>query len=939
MRKKRGSILIYVMAIFAVLMIMGATLSALTIQSMKNRKYYSTKRVNLYYSESGIDEAYGIASEYVNSAYNYALNETNKIIGEVIISDKVILEKVLHMKEKPGYNVEEVNNEIKNLKLFNEDGKLSAANINDKQDELFKEKYIKFFNDNMSKLIDDLERDTYSAGDSGSIEVKVSDHNITVSDEFLLNIVSTFSDQGIEKSIAAEFKFITPEYGSKISFPSEYTVFSESPVWNKGLVVNQTLRVGNGTYPDNKKTILTVNGDVYVKGKDKSAIIMNSHNSELKVKSGKVIACEGVKFDYDSENNKSEGANFTISDGSLYTKKVLFNKDSSHTNGAEGALLDVRGSLYVLDDCEINSEKATLTVGDSYYGVSSGEDSNDNKIDNSSSIIINAEDLGDEGSSVTISGKVYLAGTSYIMGLYDPLGNDKYNYQTGESISIKGNYKAYTGSLKRNPEIDELELKFKYELEKTMLSPLLLSTHYNKYSKWFTIYENKIFLGMDKRLIDRYAEEGIYSYKIDLPEEDVPEVENSTFSIGHKESLDSSYFNSIKNNKFLSINLIKSDSEINIKVPILQKNVEAFLLGKDNVFVTMTPKGEMEISPEVASYVEVMVNNRKFDGALDEFIQISDSTEGQKVSVIIKNSKKNDLITEEINLQSYNTEFNDFSLYDKSKYFVKFYEDYKGDGIIQDGKGIEIINTDESIYNGAIISEVTLEDKTKDTIAKNANYSSQNDYYIKHKKAELKDKIFYMDIFENMIVNDDDDNKKVKDLGDISAQEYKTLRENNGKTPEKVTEYEITPNSLLTINKNVDSLSTGLYINTGELVLSSIKESESPLQGKGTRVMLNDNSSGIIICQGDVYIEGNFNFTGTIITLGNLYVEDGSNVNIYYDDTLVKKYVAMNYEKLKDVFKNIQGYKLDTVKMEVYKNNVRTNTEVPLTIEKWVVMK
>jgi len=693
MRKKRGSILIYVMTLFAVLMIMGATLSTLTLQSMKNRKYYANSRVNLYFSESGIDEAYGVATEYVKLGSNYALNETNIKIEEIAKEDKNSLEQIFNLRQAPNYDeaVESaIDNDIKvgniKLTLFDKFGELNEEVLEKKQDELFKEYYIKFFTldkeKNTIKLKYDLEHYSYSAGNSGNIEVeaKVNNENVTAKEEFSINIISKFKDKEIERVISTDFKFTVPDYGSKMSFPTQYKVFPESPVWNKGIVVNKALSIGSSK--------LEVNGDVYVKGEDKGAILMNSQNSKFSVNNGKLIGCEGVKFDYNYDSTKTSDAKIALG-GSLYTKGILFNKEDS-LEGAQGARLHVGGSIYVLDDCEINAKNSTLHVDGSYYGVSNGDASKGNRVDNSSSIIINSEDLGEGGSTVNIGDKVYLAGTAYIKGLNDPIAKGSYDYQTGESISIKGNYKAYSGGLKNSYKIEGKDLK--YELEKTMLSPLVLATHYNKYSKWFTIYaegaDNKIYLGMDSQLKEKYQAQGwIDSYIIEG-------IRDKKFKIDKKEFLTQTQVNLIKNSDELIIKLVKMSGEVieeEIKVSKLEKNIEAFLyvddLKKKNIYVTITPKGKMDSSLNGAR--DVVVKGKS--GFLNEFIEVSEATEGEKVSLVV-HCAGNYSFNTEINLLSYSTYFQSFNVFDKSKYFKQFYDDYNKDDIINKGKGITIGN-------------------------------------------------------------------------------------------------------------------------------------------------------------------------------------------------------------------------------------------------------
>lgn len=983
MRKKRGSILIYVMVIFAVLMIMGSTLTTLTLQSMKNRKHYSNNRVNLYYSESGIDEAYGITAEYVENASNDALNKTNGKIEELINKDKEYLEEIFKLTERLKSDLmdqadrDRINIKIQELTnklvLLDISGNLEDDALKKRQIMLYGTNYIGYFQEashndashkNIDQLVIDMKKNnvgsngilitaedeigslvdtTYSdlllaknalASKTSLASKTLSDIKDTFKTPIInINMKSTFENENIEKIISADLEIIIPDYGSKITFLSKYIIFPKSPIWSKGILVNKTLNINKGS--------LIVNGDVYVKGEDQ-AILLNTSESNLTVNSGDVTAGEGIKFNYDDKVGKSIGAKVSIGK-SLYTKGILFNKekdtDTYTYNGAQGATLKVTDSIYVLDDCEINAKNSTLDVVEgSYYGVSNGDYSEGNEVDNSSSIIINSEDLEVGGSTIDIGGKVYLAGTAYINGLNNPAYNSGYAYQTGESISIKGNYKAYAETLQNSLVIDGIDLK--YELEKTMLDPLILATHYKKHSTWFDIYGDEIYIGMDTRLREKY-EDWDSPYKIKITE-----LENKEYKIGKKELLSETEITLINSLDELNIELIKSDGTgEKIIVQKLEDNFEAFLSTGNKVIAIMTPRGELDDSINVIDKVEVDGKQ----GVLNDFIEVSSTLKIEdSISVDLYDSGNN--LVDTVILKSYSDYFEDFDLTNKSKYFAQFYNDDTENKIINKGDSIKIgkieasglnDNLINSIYTGAIISGGT---------AASTNYYDDgvyNDYRVRQRKAMLKDEILYMGMFEKKYFNGSDGTDEINEIGGIEILDYealcgiKDIKNDTGDLEakliylEKQANYKLTPENLLTIlGAENDFAKTGLYISTAD-------ETKFP---NGT---VENGSHGIIICDGDVVIDENFDFTGTLITLGNLTVKGGKTVNITYDEALVKQVIAMNYDKLMAVFKDKNtdeykgGYEFDQVKVEIYDSENEKKIEGcrPLKIKKWAVIK
>lgn len=180
---------------------------------------------------------------------------------------------------------------------------------------------------------------------------------------------------------------------------------------------------------------IQINGNVYAKGEGssvQSGIILN--NTKLNFKGF-------VSTPKDFIVNASK--NTTIK-GNVYCDNFkIINDGNNYINIIKDD--EKYGNLFTRDDLEINGENNSINIYGGYYGLSDGSKANDNEPNNSSSIIINSDNI--DNTHLNVYGDSIIMGVSYITGL----GYDKSElYQTGESLSLKGNYIAYTKPLNIN---------------------------------------------------------------------------------------------------------------------------------------------------------------------------------------------------------------------------------------------------------------------------------------------------------------------------------------------------------------------------------------------------------------------------------------------------------------------------------------------------------
>jgi hypothetical protein len=139
-------------------------------------------------------------------------------------------------------------------------------------------------------------------------------------------------------------------------------------------------------------------------------------------------------------------ASLTVNNGLIYANSMVLQ------SGAQGKMI-VNGSVYTFDDLELNGTGGEIKINGSYYGYTDGSTTGLSH-DKSSAIVINAD--MDAGSKLTIEGAYtsvtsskstidYLESSEGIL-----IGGTAYvdvqptRYQTAESVSVRGNFVAYT---------------------------------------------------------------------------------------------------------------------------------------------------------------------------------------------------------------------------------------------------------------------------------------------------------------------------------------------------------------------------------------------------------------------------------------------------------------------------------------------------------------
>ncbi|EOD01522.1 hypothetical protein [Caldisalinibacter kiritimatiensis] len=427
-RNNKGSTVLMVLVVMMILSILGTTILSMAVSNYKMVFINSNVKKNLYLSEAGLEEIYAILGDFVNQA----IEQGNKAADEFI-------DYVNNLKpEDDDYDT-----------YFNEDGTLKINVAEEQLNISFKEGYIDkdgykdeilsllkgsngLINDNGTLNINDYplriddgygnkpEITFYTKKDSYSKDKLVfNDGKVTI------GIRSTYTKDNVVKTISVTYKILVPEYNAEVYEEIKVVKETLDGSWDKAISADGDIKF--------KGDKISLNGDVFIEGDDKG-ISIEEDNTELTI-NGNISTNMNLLV-------LSEGNNIEVQ-GDFFGQNIYLENEAGvkSNNITFGSIDELSGDVYLKDDIEINGKNNKITFNGGFYGIS--DSSEVSGPDESSSIIINEK----EGTELTFNKDLIIYGSSFI-----DLINEK--YQTGESISIKGNYIAYTKKILDNDKRD-----------------------------------------------------------------------------------------------------------------------------------------------------------------------------------------------------------------------------------------------------------------------------------------------------------------------------------------------------------------------------------------------------------------------------------------------------------------------------------------------------
>lgn len=469
-RKKKGSSLVMVVIITAMIFTFATSMIAMVTGDYKARLNESKELQNLYQSEAGLDLVYNTIIKNSDTATEYANKQVFdyiagiKDVNSIADNDEKIYE-VLNKKFKENFikflgKHETVNNttNLSDLKATNEGAKNkvvpnSVISITDDRDE--------YYNNNLLYAIMNLQYLTYESTDANveiknenlkwnpisreikdnqiaeikviGYEVDMTNYKITIQVESTFKTDSSKNPKCLENKKTIKTKYIVnaPDYAQNYGISADVKDINLYDASSKAIATDGNL------YIKDAGTVNVNGGDIWIKGTDtnesktslysfdkyRSGIFINE--SSFNVTNGKIYT--NATFNLENE------ADVNIED--LYAVNAYIGAQSVGAASNNNKL--VANNVITNNDIAFNSPNSNIQIGN-YYGINdktieSGVIDKADAAMKSSTIIVN-NDKNSANSTINIDNAVVM-GVAYVE-------TDK-AYQTGESVAIRGNYAAY----------------------------------------------------------------------------------------------------------------------------------------------------------------------------------------------------------------------------------------------------------------------------------------------------------------------------------------------------------------------------------------------------------------------------------------------------------------------------------------------------------------
>lgn len=449
MESKKGSTLGLVLVTLMVLSMIGVSLISIGVINYRMKMTEERIQASFYLAESGLDQAYGIILREVSEAIRLGNIEVNIRIDELIVEQRRLERLYVDDGGTAGGGIDSIY--ILNVPpadTIDPDGHVNVAEINlAKTDnrygwiDLFQVTFT--FHINTSNL-------NLSLIDSNNYTVIVPPNKPIVTEvgvftrfglgvDYLITLASSFDFEGTTQAVKLDFVIEKPtEILADFFMEAHIVQIPKSPIWDNVLVADEDIRISGGA--------VEIRGDVY----SNSLLSASSHLWD--VNDSRI---GGVVIGTDSTDTRISNSSATIF-GDVFTNSFLqvrSNSSSVQVNGdaflnslvlqenTTGSAATLNGTLLTLDDIELNGVRSNILIDGDFFAFSDG--SAGTRHDQTSSIVINSTDINDAGgSSINITGDSFLGGVVHV-GLTSIL------YQTGEGVSLKGNFRAYSVPLGR----------------------------------------------------------------------------------------------------------------------------------------------------------------------------------------------------------------------------------------------------------------------------------------------------------------------------------------------------------------------------------------------------------------------------------------------------------------------------------------------------------
>jgi len=391
----KGSTLVLLVVAIGVISLLGTSVLGVTMMNYKIKKANTEIKDAFYRSEAGLDETYSNTYAFVQDAVKDSNGDANNFIGAFR------LDNMDYLKNNSPYNL----CIITNIE-YDDEGTPIGVTYTFDEDEIQKQAE-KIFNHNYKLYLDGkiASLNNLDILDNPKITVTDKGWNYNSADDLYtklsLAVDSEYAnDDNIQKKTSVNLTIDAPEYNEPYTVVTK--IIPVNPFWTMVLTADDLNINGNSEFE----------GDVHISGD------MNVEDDNINT---------SFKGDLTVNGDMNLDGNSSITNvKNVYTNNIYLNGNSTTFE-----TIGTGNKIYVKDDLELNNPNQKILIDGSYYGFSDG--TYNPAPDNSSGININES----SGLDIVVTEDLYLYGTSYVKI------NDTLKYQTGESVSVKGNYRAY----------------------------------------------------------------------------------------------------------------------------------------------------------------------------------------------------------------------------------------------------------------------------------------------------------------------------------------------------------------------------------------------------------------------------------------------------------------------------------------------------------------
>lgn len=461
LRSDKGSTLMMVVITIAILGVLGTALLSMSLMNI-NMKYNDTRvKKTLYFAESGIDQVHARVGEFVENAIDDALTKTETDIQAELSNVDTLINTIV-LPDTPDAHSRFI--------TTNADGDyiVNTSELEDYADERFRYHFKYYMNrtyadDGVTFITNGIVNLDSNPGssifiDPSKITVEEFPNVNGTGEQFVFkNVTSTFIyKNNTEKVIVTDIVITDNIEAYPIYTKEKHIILPNNPIWKQSIVAHKDVTF--------ESTAVNIDGNVFGYGTPPGPSESDSPKNY-----GGIIVSLGCDVDVDNANlisrnyvqlgeNAYNSASLSVDNGMIYASSVVI---QDRGDGVASGNMTIRGNVYTSDDLEINGDGGSVTIDGSYYGYTDGTDRTNAGYalthDYSSAIIVNA-DIASVGFGLDIeplksagvpientaldhterTEGILVGGTAYVNI------TNSFRYQTAESVSLGGNFIAYT---------------------------------------------------------------------------------------------------------------------------------------------------------------------------------------------------------------------------------------------------------------------------------------------------------------------------------------------------------------------------------------------------------------------------------------------------------------------------------------------------------------